>query len=149
MIRLLRADEQLPMDLLLLADPSERIVHQYLEQGKCFVLESESKIIGEVVLLEKTKEVVEIMNIAVNEANQGKGFGRKLIEFAIDWAKEKGYSKLEIGTANSSFSQMALYQKCGFEMTHIDRHFFLKHYDEPFFENGIQVTDMIRFELTV
>lgn len=31
-----------------------------------------------------------------------------------------------------------------FRITGIDRDFFIRHYDEEIFENGIQVIDMIR-----
>lgn len=32
----------------------------------------------------------------------------------------------------------------GFRMTGIDRDFFIRHYSEEIFENGIQVVDMVR-----
>lgn len=42
------------------------------------------------------------------------------------------------------FYKLALYQKCGFRMTGIDKDFFVRHYEEAIFENGIQVVDMVR-----
>lgn len=59
---------------------------------------------------------MEIMNIAVAEHLQGKGIGKKLLRHAIETAKGYGMSKLEVGTGNSSVSQLALYQKCGFRI---------------------------------
>jgi ribosomal protein S18 acetylase RimI-like enzyme len=54
---------------------------------------------------------------------------------------------LEVGTGNSSIGQLALYQKCGFRITGIDYNYFIRHYDEPIFENGIPCRDMIRLAI--
>ncbi|MOA10270.1 putative N-acetyltransferase YvbK [compost metagenome] len=67
-----------------------------------------------------------------------------MVNHAIQNAKQLGFKTIEIGTGNSSIGQLALYQKCGFRITGVDRDFFIRHYDEEIFENGIQVVDMIR-----
>lgn len=143
-IRLLGKEEEPPMDLLLLADPSEKMVKDYIKRGDCYIAEFNNEIIGVYVLLPTRPNTVEVVNIAVREEHQGKGIGKQLVMDAIQKAKEKGYSTIEIGTGNSSISQLALYQKCGFRLTGIERDFFMKHYDEEIFENGIPCRDMIR-----
>lgn len=144
LIRKLNIDERPPMGLLLLADPSRKIVEEYLQRGQCFVAESNGQIIGCYVLLKTRPETVELVNIAVEETLHGKGLGRKLVMNALEVAKSKGYKTIEIGTGNSSIKQLALYQKCGFRITGVDIDFFTKHYTEEIFENGIQCRDMIR-----
>lgn len=144
MIRGLNKSEALPMDLLLLADPSEKLIREYVSRGKCFVMEDGAMIIGVYVLLPTRPETVEIVNVAVRENYHGQGFGKKLVLHAIEMAKHAEYKTIEIGTGNSGVTQLALYQKCGFRMTSIDRNFFIRHYPEPIFENGIQVMDMVR-----
>ncbi|RPJ94203.1 GNAT family N-acetyltransferase [Rummeliibacillus sp. TYF005] len=144
LIRKLNIDEEPPMDLLLLADPSRKIVEEYLQRGQCFVAESNGQIIGCYVLLKTRPETVELVNIAVEETLHGKGLGRKLVMNALEVAKSKGYKTIEIGTGNSSIKQLALYQKCGFRITGVDIDFFTKHYTEEIFENGIQCRGMIR-----
>ncbi|EAO51681.1 IAA acetyltransferase [Bacillus thuringiensis serovar israelensis ATCC 35646] len=86
----------------------------------------------------------EIINIAVSEKEQGKGYGKYLLGFAIDYAKKEEYKTIEIGTGNSSLMQLGLYQKCGFRITSVDKDFFLRNYNEEIYENGIQCMDMIR-----
>ena len=144
MIRQLMNTEPLPMELLLLADPSEAIVREYMKRAQCYVMEQGRKIVGVYSLLPTRPGTVELVNIAVDESQQNKGFGKALIQHAIETARSQGYRTIEIGTGNSSISQLALYQKCGFRMTHIDRNFFLRHYEEPIVENGIQCVDMVR-----
>lgn len=143
-IRLLKENEKPPMDLLLLADPSQKIVEEYLKRGACYIAEKDYEIVGVYVLLPTRPKTVEIVNVAVNEKHQRRGIGKLLVMHAIKTAKEKGYKTIEIGTGNSSIGQLALYQKCGFRITGVDKDFFIKHYQEDIFENGIQCKDMVR-----
>ncbi|MBM7569935.1 GNAT family N-acetyltransferase [Aquibacillus albus] len=143
-IRKLNIDEEPPMDLLLLADPSRAIIEEYLQRGKCFVVESDAQIIGVYVLLPTRPETVELVNVAVIETQHGKGLGKQLVINAIEMAKSKGYRTIEVGTGNSSIGQLALYQKCGFRIVGVDIDFFTRHYPEEIFENGIQCKDMVR-----
>ena len=146
----LKTIEQLPLNLLLLADPSEEQVMKYASTGECYVsVTRDEEIVGVYVLLQLDECTAEIMNVAVAEHMQGKGLGKKLVLHALNVAKSKGMSKVEIGTGNSSIGQLALYQKCGFRITGIIEDFFVQNYPEPIFENGIQCRDMVRLTLIV
>ncbi|CAG7597417.1 putative N-acetyltransferase YvbK [Paenibacillus solanacearum] len=143
-IRKLARQEQPPMELLLLADPSQQLVEQYMKRGECYVAEADGAVVGVYVLLPTRPDTAEIVNVAVHELYQGQGIGKRLVNHAIQTAKAQGCKTVEIGTGNSGVGQLALYQKCGFRITGVDRDFFLRHYDEPIYENGIQVVDMVR-----
>ncbi|WP_096435204.1 GNAT family N-acetyltransferase [Alteribacter populi] len=145
-IRLLKENEHVPMDLLMLADPSEAQIDAYLSQSLLFVLEVEEAIVGAIVILQRGKMSYEIMNVAVKESEQGKGYGRKMITFGIGEVDRRGGETLLIATGNSSIQQLALYQKCGFRMTEIIPNYFIENYADLIFENGIQCCD--RIELT-
>lgn len=129
---------------MLLADPSENLVKQYLERGKCYIAKVNKEIIGVFVLLPISTETTELINIAVVEQHQGKGFGKALVMDAVLKAKEQGYKVIEVGTGNSSIDQLALYQKCGFRIIGVRIDFFTDHYAEEIIENGIPCVDMIR-----
>ncbi len=146
-IRKLETGEKPPIKLLLLADPSQTIIEEYLKRGECFIAEHNGKTIGVYVLLPTRPETVELINIAVIEELHGKGIGKMLVQDAIQKAKNKGYKTIEVGTGNSSIGQLAFYQKCGFRIIGVDIDFFTKHYSEIIFENGIQCKDMIRLSL--
>ncbi|WP_391118082.1 GNAT family N-acetyltransferase [Psychrobacillus sp. L3] len=139
--------EAYPLDLLLLADPSETLVKKYVERGECYIAEQNGEIIGVYVLLSTSPETVELVNLAVAEQHQAKGIGKALVLNAIEKAKHHGYKMIEVGTGNSSIGQLALYQKCGFRITGVDRDFFTIHYEEEIVENGIVCVDMIRLAL--
>lgn len=135
-----------PMDLLLLADPSEELVKSYLNRGQCYIAKVKDETIGVFVLLPLNNEKVEFKNIAVHEHYQGRGIGKELVLHAIEKSKELGYKTIEVGTGNSSLNQLALYQKCGFRIVSVDKDFFKIHYTEEIVENGIPCVDMIRLE---
>ncbi|MED0874080.1 GNAT family N-acetyltransferase [Bacillus mobilis] len=139
--------EAIPKSLLLLADPSEGQIDAYVQRGLTYVAKQEESVIGVYVLLETRPKTMEIMNIAVVEHLQGKGIGKKLVSHAVETAKGYGMSNLEVGTGNSSVSQLALYQKCGFRIFSIDFDYFSKHYEEEIIENGIVCRDMIRLAM--
>ncbi|MCM3700532.1 GNAT family N-acetyltransferase [Paenibacillus macerans] len=138
-----------PYDLLLLADPSKAIVDDYLSRGICYTASLEDEVVGVFVLLRTRPDTIEIVNIAVKENYQGQGLGKKLLSHAIQIAKEMNIKTVEIGTGNSSVSQLALYQKCGFRIVGVDHDFFVRHYDEEIYENGIQCKDMIRLRMEI
>jgi ribosomal protein S18 acetylase RimI-like enzyme len=146
-IRELIVNEKPPIDLLLLADPSRKLIEEYLNRGVCYIGEKNGEITGVYVLLPTRPGAIEIVNIAVSENYQGKGIGKQLLMDAIQRSKAAGYKTIEIGTGNSSIGQLALYQKCGFRVTSVDADFFIRHYEEKIFENGIWCRDMIRLSL--
>lgn len=143
-IRKQKPGERLPMDLLLLADPSEKIVKEYTSRGECYVAELEELIIGVYVLLPTRPETIELVNVAVAEERHCQGIGKQLVMDAVKVAREQGYKTIEVGTGNSGVGQLALYQKCGFRIVGVDLDFFVRHYPEEIYENGIQCRDMVR-----
>lgn len=143
-IRPLGSGEEPPMELLLLADPSRDIVEGYLGRGKCYVAEEDGAVIGVYVLIPTRPETVELVNVAVEESRHGRGIGKQLVLHAVRTAREQGARTIEVGTGNSSVAQLALYQKCGFRITGVDRDFFIRHYPMEIVENGIPCRDMIR-----
>ena len=141
--------KEAPMELLLLADPSEQAISEYLEKGDCFIAFEGENVIGTCVLVPNDESVLEIMNIAVAIDKQSMGVGKLLIQNAITHATKKGINKLVVGTGNSSLGQIAFYQKCGFRISGIKKDYFSGRYDQPIIENGIVCRDMIIFEMSL
>ena len=129
------------MSLLLMADPDKSEVKRYLEGASIIVAKDKSELIGIAVLVTENDKF-ELINIAVDENSQGKGVAKLLIHEVMVLAKKMGATELIVGTGNSSLSQLALYQKCGFRMNYIKKDFFAS-YSEPIYENGIRCIDMV------
>jgi ribosomal protein S18 acetylase RimI-like enzyme len=129
--------DTIPIDLLLLADPSEEMITEYIHLSTNFIARLNTKIVGALVLLKTRPKTMEIMNISVYEEYQNKGIGKQLINKAIEYAKESKIKTLEIGTGNPGLIQMILYQKCGFRIVGVEFDYFRKNYKEKIYENGI------------
>ncbi|MBA4849828.1 N-acetyltransferase [Emticicia sp. BO119] len=130
-------------DLLLSADPSELAIQVYLPYSTIYQAYIEERLIGQYVFFPVDNHEAEIKNIAVDEAYQGQGIGKLLLQDAIQRAISSGYKILSIGTSNASIGQLYLYQKQGFELSGIKMNFFIDNYSEPLYENGIQCKHMI------
>lgn len=88
-IKKLISKDDIPYDLLLLADPSIEIINEYIDRGKCFVACIDKKIVGVYVVVKTRPLTLELINIAVDELYQGRGIGKKLIYSAIDFARKE------------------------------------------------------------
>jgi ribosomal protein S18 acetylase RimI-like enzyme len=130
------------LDLLLLADPNLEAITSYLPGEKIVVASVANKLIGIAVLIVNEVGHYELKNIAVKEDYQGQGVAKLLIRRIKVEAKTLGAEQLYIGTGNSGFDQLALYQKCGFRICGVKPNFFAS-YDPPIFENGIRCLDMV------
>lgn len=142
--------------LLLLADPNKDAIKQYLPDSiiltASLTQHDNQELVGVAVLTADDKhssenispnnKIIELKNIAIAEEHQGKGYAKQLINAAKQYALLDGATHLTIGTGNSSLSQLALYQKCGFRISHVVPDFF-KNYPEPIFENGIRCLDKV------
>ncbi|GAJ98346.1 N-acetyltransferase [Geomicrobium sp. JCM 19055] len=134
--------------LLLLADPNLSLVEKYVERGFIYGLRNQDQWVGEYVLLGTGPQTVEIMNVAVREDAQGNGYGEMLVRDAIKRAFSEGYHRIDIATGSTGTQQLYLYQKCGFRMMSIERDYFVEHYDEPIYEHGIQLRDLVRLSIS-
>ncbi len=90
----------------------------------------------------------EIVYIAALEAARGQGYGKALMRSLIDEARIRGVEALQVGTANSSWPNIAFYQKCGFRMVSVRKDFF-DYLPAPLYEDGIQMRDMLMLRLIV
>ena len=85
-IRKVTENKKQYMDLLFLADEQEDMIDRYLDDGEMFVLLDPDPT-AECVVCDLGEGVFEIKNIATDPSAQGKGYGRKLIEFVMDHYK--------------------------------------------------------------
>ena len=143
-IRKIEKDKKQYLPLLLLGDEQEEMIDRYLDRGVLYVLEEEGAgDVAECVVTDEGDGILEIKNIAVAPAFQGKGYGRKLIDFLVGTYYGK-YSVLQAGTGDSPLT-VPFYESCGFRRSHVVKHFFLDHYDHPIYEGGVQLVDMVYF----
>ena len=139
-IRKVETDKKQYLSLLLLADEQEDMVDRYLERGFMYVLEDDG-VKAECVVTDEGNGVLELKNIAVAPAAQGRGYGKAMVDFLIRTYKEQ-YAVLQVGTGDSPLT-LPFYRACGFRESHRVPNFFLQFYDHPIYEGGRLLSDMV------
>jgi GNAT superfamily N-acetyltransferase len=142
-IREIKEDKKIYIELLLLADEEERMIDEYLERGQMFVLDDEG-IKAECVVTQEGDNVIEIKNIAVYPKYQKKGYGKKLIEF-IETKYKNDFDIIRVGTGDSRLT-VPFYENCGFRKSYCIKDFFVNNYENPIYEDGIRLKDMVYLE---
>ena len=139
-IRKVETDKKRYLDFLLLADEQEDMVDRYLERGTMYVLRDDG-VKAECVVTDEGKGILELKNIAVEPAAQGKGYGKAIVDFLVRTYTGQ-YAVLQVGTGDSP-STIPFYEACGFCRHHLVKNFFTDHYDHPIYECGVRLVDMV------
>ncbi|NLD50699.1 MAG: GNAT family N-acetyltransferase [Clostridiaceae bacterium] len=139
-IKIISSNKKQFIDLLLLADEQEDMIDKYLERGDMFALyDDDLKSIC--VVTQEDDEKYELKNIATYEKYQGKGYGKKLIEYIFEYYKDRCKTML-VGTGDCPFI-ISFYESCGFIKSHRIKNFFIDNYNHPIYEGEVQLVDML------
>lgn len=133
------------LPLLLLADDSEQQVRGYMQEGILFVAEEDEADAGIVLAIPYDEDAIELKAVAVSAELHNQGIGKRMLALVLPALKERGYTRVVLGTGTSGIGQLAFYQKAGFRFWKIERDFFSpeRGYPEGLEENGIPLRDMI------
>lgn len=131
------------MNLLLLADEQESMIERYLDRGDMFVVYEGECAVAVAVVTDEGDGVCELKNIAVGPDWQGRGFGRRLVEFLC--GHYGGLFRTMIVGTGETPRTMGFYERCGFNRSHRIKNFFTDNYDNPIVEDGVVLSDMVYF----
>lgn len=88
------------------------------EEAECFLcLLDNAEIIGTVAVKRLDDTACELRSMYLFGRYHGKGLGRRLLERAVAFAREKGYAKMYLDTFSTSTRALALYRRAGFTDT--------------------------------
>jgi ribosomal protein S18 acetylase RimI-like enzyme len=117
------------------------------ERNTSYAITLNGAIIGAAVMCWEPDES-ELIYIAIEAEHQGRGYGKTVISQLIEEARHRGVKALVVGTANSSLSNIAFYQKCGFRIDSVRKDYFA-YFPAPVYDNGILIRDMLMFRLVI
>ena len=127
------------LDLLLEADPSEKLIRQYLADGDLFVLTYKNEVACVAVVTRVDDDICELKNIATEEKYRGKGYAKKMLKYLCDNYKQK-YEKMIVGTTENN---IPFYVKQGFDKYEKTmKNFFTDNYDEEIWDGNLHCIDM-------
>lgn len=92
------------------------IQHHYMENGYFWCLFDEDTLAGTVAVrvIDHENKIIELKRMFVLPEYQGRGYGRALLEMAINYSKNQGFSKLCLDTRKSFSKAVHLYRSSGF-----------------------------------
>jgi ribosomal protein S18 acetylase RimI-like enzyme len=86
---------------------------------------SSGRLVGMIdVQRQAWREVGFVWNIAIDRAYRGQGLGRKLMDQVLDWGRRQGLRAIILETQTNNWYACRFYQRCGFQLTGIDDHFY-------------------------
>jgi GNAT superfamily N-acetyltransferase len=98
-------------DLQILNDPEGTIINN---GGFIWLAKSNDTIVGSAALIKEADGIYELAKMAVDDAHQGKGISKLLIEACIEKARTIGAKKLELFSNHQLTTALGLYEKYGF-----------------------------------
>ncbi len=96
-----------------------RLIFEQPNRGRVFVLRCDRTIVGMINLLFtiSTAEggfVMVLEDLVIHKAFQGKGYGSRLLEYAIDFAKQKNFLRITLLTDRPELRSQAFFRRYGF-----------------------------------
>jgi GNAT superfamily N-acetyltransferase len=121
-----------------------RLILEQPSRGRIFVLRSGPKIIGMINLLItiSTAEggfVLILEDLIVHKDHRGQGYGSRLLEHALGYARAKDFLRITLLTDKLENSARSFYEQHGFQQSGMVpmRYYFSPHSKEEFSTDGI------------
>jgi GNAT superfamily N-acetyltransferase len=86
----------------------------HVAEGATWVLDEGGAVAGVLVLLPEADHLL-LDNVAVDPARHGAGHGRRLIAFAEEEARRRGYAEVRLYTHVMMHENLVLYPRLGYE----------------------------------
>ncbi len=87
----------------------------FAKGGILFVLEHNKKIIGSVGIIKHKPKLARLKKTYLQKQFRGTGLAQKLLNKAVNFAKQKGYKKIILSTTSQMKAAIKFYQKHGFK----------------------------------
>ena len=104
---------------------TKEYIESLLNENIFIVLEEEKEIIGFLYAYEETKghlpfhkkrKYIVIDNIVIDENNRNNGYGQKLLNYIIEYAKNGNYNDIVLNVYRFNENAIKLYEKKGFKI---------------------------------
>ena len=113
------------------------MIAKYLDDGEMYVLSAGGEVVAEAVVLRKSDDLCELVNLATAPEHRGKGYASRLVRHVLQLYRPR-CRRMEVGTDSST---VPFYERFGFRYAYTRENFFSDNYP-PIVENGVLLKDM-------
>jgi DNA-binding MarR family transcriptional regulator/GNAT superfamily N-acetyltransferase len=109
-------------EALVAAIVAEFIAHFDAQRCRCWIAEANGEQVGSVFVVPASNKVAKLRLLIVEPRARGRGLGKRLVQEAIAFAREKGYRRITLWTQSNLAAARAIYRGCGFELKKTEPH---------------------------
>jgi GNAT superfamily N-acetyltransferase len=102
---------------------SELSLAEDQSRQQVWIVEMDGKIVGSIAVVDAGENEAQLRWLLLTKETRGMGLGKKLMNEAVDFCREKGYTKIFLWTIDALQAARGLYLKNGFNLTEEKRHF--------------------------
>ena len=84
-------------------------------RGKIWLAECDGRLVGCAAIAERENNAGQLRWVLVDSECRGTGLGRRLVEDAINYCRQRGFNSVFLETTSGLSESMALYDKLGFK----------------------------------
>ncbi len=140
-----REEQDCYLPLLLVANPSEKLVRQDLARGELHILEDKGLYISCAIVAPLNLATCELLNLATRSGYEHKGYAKVLLHYLFAIYRYS-YSSMVVGTADFSNEALNLYESQGFQRIRVIENYFTDNYPYPLFDKDKTCKDLIVLE---
>jgi len=107
----------------LVAEIVAKFIREFKEGREfCRVADKGGRVVGSVFVVEADAETAKLRLLYVEPDARGEGLGRRLVEEAVNFARQAGYRRLTLWTNDGLIAARHIYEKAGFRLVDEEPH---------------------------
>ena len=118
-------------------DEFEPIYKDLLEKKVKFIYENDGVQVGMFKLIPltyRTSHIVYLGGLAIHPDQKGRGYGKKMMEEIVEFARSRGFLRIELSVADINTTAINLYERSGFGKEGVLRKYSFLKKEERFMD---------------
>ena len=99
------------------AGPLAEFARSHTGRERIWIVERDGKIVGSLAIVAASSETAQLRWLLLHPDLRGQGLGRILVEEAVRFCRDRGYSSVFLWTVSALAAAAGLYRSAGFQLT--------------------------------